>query len=134
VSVPALNILTPPLNQDRSFVPSSTKVKPDRSNELSPFRASALIKFTPLSVKGNGQPIDELGVFVTREAEVDEPFTVEHPSRILQQCNPPTQICEGSKRIRITAAARRAGFSYAEPFPAKPKGMHWKTYRRLRSA
>jgi hypothetical protein len=27
-----------------------------------------------------------------------------------------------------------AGFSFAEPFPDKPPGMHWRTYLRMRVA
>jgi hypothetical protein len=27
-----------------------------------------------------------------------------------------------------------AGFSFAEPFPKKPAGMHWRTYQRMRAA
>jgi hypothetical protein len=26
------------------------------------------------------------------------------------------------------------GFSFAEPFPEKPPGMHWRTYLRMRVA
>jgi hypothetical protein len=27
-----------------------------------------------------------------------------------------------------------AGFSFAEPIPEKPRGMHWRTYLRMRTA
>jgi hypothetical protein len=27
-----------------------------------------------------------------------------------------------------------AGFSFSEPFPEKPHGMHWRTYLRMRAA
>jgi hypothetical protein len=27
-----------------------------------------------------------------------------------------------------------AGFSFSEPFPEKPRGMHWRTYLRMRAA
>ena len=35
-----------------------------------------------------GKAVDDLDVFVAREAEVDEPLAVEHPRRFLQQRNP----------------------------------------------
>jgi hypothetical protein len=41
------------------------------------------------------------------------------------------------RNIRRTRKIRRrlgGGFSFAEPLPKKPRGMHWKTYLRLRAA
>ena len=41
-----------------------------------------------------GQTINDLGVLMAREAEVDEPLAVEHPRRFLQQRYPPPVVLD----------------------------------------
>jgi hypothetical protein len=38
------------------------------------------------------------------------------------------------RRVRKIRMRLGAGFSFAEPFPEKPPGMHWRTYLRMRVA
>ena len=38
------------------------------------------------------------------------------------------------RRVRKIRMRLGAGFSFAEPFPDKPPGMHWRTYLRMRVA
>jgi hypothetical protein len=45
-----------------------------------------------------------------------------------------TPTLRSIRRVRKIRMRLGAGFSFAEPFPEKPPGMHWKTYRRLRAA
>ena len=41
-----------------------------------------------------GEAVDDLDVFVAGEAEVDKPFAVEQPRRLLQQRNPPPVVLD----------------------------------------
>jgi hypothetical protein len=61
-------------------------------------------------------------------------FACRHCHALAYQCQSETPTLRKIRRGRKIRMSLGAGFSYAEPFPAKPKGMHWKTYRRLRSA
>ena len=38
------------------------------------------------------------------------------------------------RRVRKIRMRLGAGFSFAEPFPDKPPGMHWRTYLCMRVA
>jgi hypothetical protein len=60
-------------------------------------------------------------------------FACRHCHGLAYQCQSETPTLRWIRRGRKIRMSLGAGFSYAEPFPAKPKGMHWKTYRRLRA-
>ena len=45
-----------------------------------------------------------------------------------------TPYLHAIRRVRKIRMRLGAGFSFAEPFPEKPPGMHWRTYLRMRLA
>jgi hypothetical protein len=45
-----------------------------------------------------------------------------------------TPYLRAIRRVRKIRMRLGAGFSFAEPFPDKPPGMHWRTYLRMRAA
>jgi hypothetical protein len=61
-------------------------------------------------------------------------FACRHCHGLAYQCQSETPTLRCIRRGRKIRMSLGAGFSYAEPFPEKPRGMHWKTYRRLRAA
>jgi hypothetical protein len=61
-------------------------------------------------------------------------FACRHCFGLVYDCQNETPTQRWIRRGRKIRMRLGAGYSYAEPFPQKPRGMHWKTYRRLRAA
>jgi hypothetical protein len=61
-------------------------------------------------------------------------FACRHCYGLAYDCQAETPRQRWIRRGRKIRMRLGAGYSYAEPFPQKPRGMHWKTYRQLRAA
>jgi hypothetical protein len=61
-------------------------------------------------------------------------FACRHCHDLSYQSQNETPTLRSIRRVRKIRMRLGAGFSFAGPFPDKPPGMHWKTYRRLRAA
>jgi hypothetical protein len=61
-------------------------------------------------------------------------FACRHCHQLAYASQNETPYLRAIRRTRKIRMRLGAGFSYAEPFPDKPPGMHWKTYLRMRVA
>jgi hypothetical protein len=61
-------------------------------------------------------------------------FACRHCHDLSYQSQNETPRLRSIRRVRKIRMRLGTGFSFAEPLPDKPPGMHWKTYRRLRTA
>jgi hypothetical protein len=61
-------------------------------------------------------------------------FACRHCYGLVYDCQKETPTQRWIRRGRKIRMRLGAGYSYAEPFPPKPRGMHWKNYMRLRAA
>ena len=61
-------------------------------------------------------------------------FACRHCHDLSYQSQSETPRLRSIRRVREIRMRLGAGFSFAEPFPDKPPGMHWKTYGRLLAA
>ena len=63
-----------------------------------------------------------------------ELFACRHCHRLAYDSQNETPYLRAIRRVRKIRMRLGAGFSFAEPFPDKPPGMHWRTYLRMRVA
>ena len=63
-----------------------------------------------------------------------EQFACRHCYRLVYDCQNETPYLRSIRRVRKIRMRLGAGFSFAEGFPDKPPGMHWRTYLRMRVA
>jgi hypothetical protein len=61
-------------------------------------------------------------------------FACRHCHQLSYESQKETPRLRSIRRARRIRMRLGAGFSFAEPFPDKPRGMHWKTYRWLCAA
>jgi hypothetical protein len=61
-------------------------------------------------------------------------FACRHCYGLVYDCQNETPFVRSFRRARKIRMRLGTGFSFAEPFPDKPSGMHWKTYLRMRVA
>jgi hypothetical protein len=61
-------------------------------------------------------------------------FACRHCYGLAYDSQSETPFLRSVRRARKTRMRLGAGFSFAEPFPDKPPGMHWRTYLRMRAA
>ena len=61
-------------------------------------------------------------------------FACRHCRELVYDCQNETPYLRSIRRVRKIRMRLGAGFSFAEPFPDKPPGMHWQTYIRMRLA
>jgi hypothetical protein len=61
-------------------------------------------------------------------------FACRHCHDLSYQSQNETPTLRCIRRARKIRMRLGAGFSFAEPFPKKPRGMHWRTYQRMRAA
>jgi hypothetical protein len=61
-------------------------------------------------------------------------FACRHCYRLSYESQNETPYLRSIRRVRKIRMRLGAGFSFAEPFPDKPPGMHWRTYLRMRAA
>jgi hypothetical protein len=63
-----------------------------------------------------------------------ELFACRHCHQLAYASQNETPSLRGIRRARKIRMRLGTGFSFAEPFPDKPRGMHWLTYLRMRVA
>jgi hypothetical protein len=61
-------------------------------------------------------------------------FARRHCFGLVYDCQNETPWLRSFRRARKIRMRLGAGFSFAEPFPDKPPGMHWLTHLRMRVA
>jgi hypothetical protein len=61
-------------------------------------------------------------------------FVCRHCRGLAYDCQNETPYLRAIRRVRKIRMRLGAGFSFAEPFPDKPRGMHRRTYLRMRLA
>jgi hypothetical protein len=61
-------------------------------------------------------------------------FACRHCHGLVYDCQNETPWLRSIRRARKIRMRLGTGFSFAEPFPDKPPGMHWLTYLRMRLA
>ena len=61
-------------------------------------------------------------------------FACRHCHDLAYDCQNETPFLRSIRRTRKIRMGFGASFSFAEPFPDKPPGMHWRTYLRMRVA
>jgi hypothetical protein len=61
-------------------------------------------------------------------------FACRHCFGLVYDCQNETPSLRAIRRVRKIRMRLGAGFSFAEPFPNKPPGMHWRIYLRMRAA
>jgi hypothetical protein len=61
-------------------------------------------------------------------------FACRHCHDLSYESQNETPTLRSIRRVRKIRMRLGTGFSFAEPFPEKPRGMHWRTYQRMRAA
>jgi hypothetical protein len=61
-------------------------------------------------------------------------FACRHCYGLVYDCQNETPWLRSVRRARKIRMRLGTGFSFAQPFPDRPPGMHWRTYLRMRAA